>query len=792
MERGWKSPQIRFRRTRIALCRMMNNLLFKNLKTAANNADLRVPLHFKTKDSNRMKFKRTGILSLTCSSVVLVLTTFSLALSPTTAEWSSRVWAAASQGNWDAVGSLMNEVPQGDDESLVNFRIQLDAFNSHRETEATNTIEARDKALEEMNTHKQEGNIVKAMQSAVEAQTLSKNLDDIMLQEEVQEVLTETIAEIDLQSNDGNILTAQTLLYYLRTFYEGTSRRDLFDNWSDRLEKVALHVSLLRQYAPKHLHSLFVERAVILGDEPPEAYNEQAGDNWVERVDGIDKNMIVRSLDIATSEHINNISWGDLIKSGLDSIFILGNVPVISETFDNIKDQEARALWIEAVDEELNSYEEYLKHVPGKRVLIQTLNRLLDANSQTIKLPEGVLLREFGDGAMSKLDKYSAIIWPDESRRFEQQTEGRFVGVGIVIKENNKGEIMIVNPIEGAPAYYGGVQPEDVITAVNGKSSSGWSLNDAVDRITGPKGTTVNLALRRQDQEELVNLTLTRDSIKLHSVQGWWKKELDEEGHPIWDWFIDRDNKIGYIKLTGFSEESYSDMLSAVREMQSEDQPNGLILDLRYNPGGLLPAARRIANLFVQTGTIVSGENADGDELFRMRALPNRAYLSDWPVVILINQGSASASEIVSGCVQAHDAGIIVGQRSWGKGSVQTVHQISQESNVKLTTQYYRLPSPDGGETPGRLVHKRRGSTDWGVIPDVEVRMSPNQVTESNKLRQKADMILIDTEEERPDINALVSNGMDPQLETALLILRANAISKMISDHRQASLDEKK
>jgi carboxyl-terminal processing protease len=224
--------------------------------------------------------------------------------------------------------------------------------------------------------------------------------------------------------------------------------------------------------------------------------------------------------------------------------------------------------------------------------------------------------------------------------------------------------------------------------------------------------------------------------------------------------------------------------------MKKDGHPNGLILDLRYNPGGLLPTARRIANLFVTSGTIVSGETADGKELFNMRALPNRAFLSDLPVVILINQGSASASEIVAGCVQAHNAGVIVGQRSWGKGSVQTVHKIAKEANVKLTTQYYRLPSPDDGETKGRLVHKRRGSTDWGVIPDVEVRMTPTQISKANKLRQDADILLIDSElVERPDVNQLFEDGVDPQLETALLILRANALSRMIADHRQAKLD---
>mgnify|MGYP006133456471 FL=1 len=734
-----------------------------------------------------MKFKQTSALVLTA---ILFVSTPLLAQTDSTSQWSTRVWSAASKGNWDAVNSLLKEVPRGEEQTLVAFREQLSDFILHRDEQIEDTIASREEALQEMNAHVAEGNIVKAMQSAVKAQTLSDNFDDIMLQEDVQKVLLRAQEEIEIQLEEGNLLTAQTMLFYLRTFYEDTSRRDLHDVWSDKLEQVNLQVSLLRQYAPRHLHSLFVERAIVLGDDEPEEFNPQASDNWIERVDGIDKNMVVRAIDLATGEHMNDVSWTELISGGLEALRTLQAVPAISETFTNITNEEANAVWHAAVSEEISSSSEYLKHIPGKRVLIQILNRLLDVNQASVKLPEGVILREFGDGAMSKLDRYSGIIWPDEYRRFEQQTKGRFVGVGIVIKENNKGEITISNPIEGAPAYYGGVQPEDVLVSVNGKSANGWTLNDAVDRITGPKGTAVTLTLRREGVDKPFDLTLTRDTIRLHSVQGWWKEGLDEDGQPEWDWFVDGDNKIGYIKLTSFSEESYTDILAAINEMQKIAPPNGLILDLRYNPGGLLPSARKIANLFVSSGTIVSGETATGEELFRMRALPNRAYLSELPVVILINQGSASASEIVSGCVQAHDAGIIVGQRSWGKGSVQTVHQVSREANVKLTTQYYRLPSPDGGKTPGRLVHKRRGSTDWGVVPDVEVRMSPDQITKSTELRQKADMILIGSDEDRPDINQLITEGLDPQLETALLILRANTLSRMTADYRHALLNE--
>jgi carboxyl-terminal processing protease len=733
-----------------------------------------------------MKNQRVSLLFIPILFVAICAPQLAIAQAPTAAEWSSRIWAAASDGNWATVDSLLNQVPVGNEDSLVSFRNQLESYRSHKDKQSLEIITARDEALVEMKTCMADGKTLQAMQLAVKVQTLSRTLDDVMFNEDVQAIILQTQKEIDSLSKNGNILTAQTLLFYLRTFYEGTSRNDKYEHWDKKLDEVNIRVAILRQYAPEHYHGLFSKRAELFGDIPPQAYNEQASNNWIERIDGIETSIVVRSLDIATSEHMSNVSWESLITGGLHSVKKLGENPVISETFSNANDVEKQSIWLQAVDEELQSCSEYLLHISGKRVLIQILSRLLDVNDNAMELPQGVILREFGDGAMAQLDRYSSIIWPDESRHFEQQTEGRFVGVGIVIRESKSGEIMVTNPIEGSPAYYGGVQPEDTILAVNGNLANGWSLNDAVDRITGPRGTAVTLTVRREGEDKPIDIMLTRDTIKLHSVQGWWKKSLDEEGQPNWDWFIDKNNRIGYIRLTGFSEDTFSDTLRAIQEMQEHGQPNGLIVDLRYNPGGLLPTARRIANLFVNSGTIVSGETAAGEELFRMRAQPNRAYLSDWPVVILINQSSASASEIVAGCVQAHNAGIIVGKRSWGKGSVQTVHQIARDANVKLTTQYYRLPSADGGETPGRLVHKIPGSTDWGVLPDVEVEMTVEQGTQSRQLRREADMIVKDSNDERPDIHRLITDGLDPQLETALLLLRANALSRVISEHRHA------
>ena len=735
---------------------------------------------------NMRKFY-TLLLLLTC--LVSPLTLSVAHAQDLTEEWSVRVWSAASDGKWDVVETLFETVPEGSSEMLKVFRSDLALFKQHRKEEQNSNTLARKEALTEMRGFAKEAKVMQAMQSAIKAQTLSKDINTVLYDEGTQQVLSEVKESIQSNTDNGNLLVAQTLAFYLRTFYEDTARRDLYELWKKRHEEIATDAMLLRYYAPVYHHELWSEQAILRGDDPPDPFQEKTKDLWKERVDDISTFMVIQSLRKAEAEHMDQISWKELLVGGLESVRRIGGLPELAETFPKLNEAELRASWQATIDEETQSIPQYLRHISGHKTLVQLLKRILAANDGSLELPQSVLLREFGDGAMSKLDRYSAIVWPNEKRQFDQATEGNFVGVGIVIRESPTGEILVVNPIDGAPAYYGGVVPEDIITHVNGSSTSGWSVSDAVDKITGKRGTAVTLTIKRETQEEPLNLMLTRDRIILRSVSGWNKKEISKDGEPIWDWYIDPQNHIGYIKLTGFSKTSYADILAAIRDMQEVAEPNGLILDLRHNPGGLLPTARQISNLFIKEGSIVSGENANGDMLFNMQAYANRAYLSDWPLVVLINQGSASASEIVSGSVQAHGAGIIVGQRSWGKGSVQTVHNIGSGdlALVKLTTQFYRLPPTEDG--PGRLVHKREGSTDWGVVPDIEVRMSPEQISTSNALRRDSQMLILGSDNaDIPNINDLLTEGLDPQLETALLLLRANALAETYSEFRHARL----
>jgi carboxyl-terminal processing protease len=212
----------------------------------------------------------------------------------------------------------------------------------------------------------------------------------------------------------------------------------------------------------------------------------------------------------------------------------------------------------------------------------------------------------------------------------------------------------------------------------------------------------------------------------------------------------------------------------------------------------LLTSAVDISRLFVKDGVIVSGEDKDGLKAWAdQKADPAKAGLADVSTVVLINQGSASASEIVAGCLQAHGAAVIVGERSFGKGSVQTVHQTANNARLKLTTQYYRLPDtvgPNGEAIRGRLVHKRPGQRVWGVDPDITVKMSPKQIEDSLNLRQDADILpqdgagkLLPDSPDRPEVSRLVVEGLDPQLETALLLLQARALGTVSDDTKHAS-----
>jgi len=320
------------------------------------------------------------------------------------------------------------------------------------------------------------------------------------------------------------------------------------------------------------------------------------------------------------------------------------------------------------------------------------------------KLFEGAL-----QGMFLTLDPHSQYMDPDSYSQLEKDTEGSFSGIGIHITLKD-GILTVIAPIPGSPSAKAGIQPWDRIIEINGKKTEGITLTDAVKKLTGPTGSTVDVTIYREGETSPLHFTLTRQNVKIESVYG---KMLED--YP----------EIGYARVTKFSDNTGRDLHKFLDEFKQKNA-KGIIVDLRYNTGGLLTEAVNVSNLFLQRGKlIVSTKGRLPDQNKELRA-PNDP-VTDLPLIILINKGSASASEIFAGAMKDHRRGIIVGlkgQRSFGKGSVQTIedlsHSLEKDENgnyrpaaIRLTTAKYYTPS-------GISIDK------IGITPDIAIEMPKN------------------------------------------------------------------
>ena len=290
-------------------------------------------------------------------------------------------------------------------------------------------------------------------------------------------------------------------------------------------------------------------------------------------------------------------------------------------------------------------------------------------------------------------DPYTRFLDPREFKEMQIDTSGELSGVGIQLSlDKETKNLVVVSPIEGSPASRAGVQPKDVIVAIDGKSTKGMSTEDAVKLIRGQAGTTVTLTLKRKAQN--LELPLTRERIELHAVD----HQINTSTDGV---------KVGYIRLKQFNATATKDMRQAVKDLE-EKGAQGYVLDLRSNPGGLLMASVEIARQWLNEGTIVSTKTRDGIQDVK-RA--NGRALTTKPMVVLVNEGSASASEILSGALQDNNRAVLVGQKTFGKGLVQSVRGLSDGSGMTVTIAKYLTPS-------GRDIHKH------GIDPDVTAKMT--------------------------------------------------------------------
>ena len=296
------------------------------------------------------------------------------------------------------------------------------------------------------------------------------------------------------------------------------------------------------------------------------------------------------------------------------------------------------------------------------------------------------------NGMLQSLDPYSSYMSPDAFKNMSKNTKGEFGGLGIEITME-AGLIKIITPIEGTPADKAGVQAGDYIVKIQDKQVKGMTLIDAVKLMRGKVGTSLEITIRRPEVEGEIKFNITRAIIKIREVSA----EI-------------KDN-VGYIRLRAFNEQSHNQLIKQLNKI-SNKKIRGYVLDLRNNPGGLLSQAIKITETFLDGGEIVSTRGREKNDI-RIFNAKKGDKINNKPLIILINQGSASASEIVSGALKDHKRAILLGEKSFGKGSVQSIIPLKNRGGLRLTTAKYYLPS-------GESIHEK------GVEPDITVKRSKN------------------------------------------------------------------
>ncbi len=376
-----------------------------------------------------------------------------------------------------------------------------------------------------------------------------------------------------------------------------------------------------------------------------------------------------------------------------------------------------------------SSKEEEQEYYELLRLFVDTLDQVDRNYVKDVSRRE--LMEAAIEGMVRKLDQYSNFIPPTQIDRFKTSVENEFGGIGIRVGlEGNA--LIIISPLFGTPAYKAGLVAGDRITKINDEPTKGFSLQDAVNRLKGKIGTSVTLTVVNPRNNETRTVSIKRTNVQIETVLGFERAQDD-----AWIYFCDEEKKIGYICLTSFGRRTASDLKKAMKKLV-EEKAQALILDLRFNPGGLLASAIEISDLFVPEGRIVSTEGRNVPKTV-WDAHKENTY-AELPMVVLANRYSASASEIVSACLQDHDRAIVVGERTWGKGSVQNIISLEQgRSALKLTTAKYVRPS-------GKNIHRDKDAKpedEWGVKPNdgYEVKYSNQELR--NLETQRRDRLIV-------------------------------------------------
>jgi carboxyl-terminal processing protease len=372
-----------------------------------------------------------------------------------------------------------------------------------------------------------------------------------------------------------------------------------------------------------------------------------------------------------------------------------------------------------------------VQRTPYGRVLANAISKI---ESQYLEPIEAADLFEGAmDGMIDRLDDNSAYITPGELKDFNETLDQQFEGVGmeVAIDPDTK-QLMVLSPLVGSPAYKVGIRAGDRILRIGRDSAQGMSLKDAVSLLRGKVGSPVTLTILHEGEKKPVEITIVRDQITVDTVLG---DARNADGS--WNFFLEGRDRIGYVRVTSFTDQT-ADELERALDWLTEHDMRGLVLDLRDDPGGYLDAAVDVCDLLIPSGLIVTTRGRNG-RINRTYAAGGQARFTDFPMAVLINQHSASAAEIVAACLQDNRRAVIVGQRSYGKGTIQELTPLEDGCGaLKLTTASYWRPNGRNIQRPANAGPK----ADWGVSPNegFQVDMSAEEQNQWRLWRARHDV----------------------------------------------------
>ncbi len=536
-------------------------------------------------------------------------------------------------------------------------------------------------------------------------------------------------------------------------------------------------------------------------------------EDTAQRYNGITEQMFIRSLEVLQYGYVSPFSYSDMFEASLKRFENLAQVLAMADKFSAkaaaAKSLDSNDLSVAAGQRDSNDSAAAKKQVEdffnikfnsaqipdfiaglsklqseldsspigiSQDKYIAMFKSLIALSRNTIALPEEAVIAQFAEASLAELDPHTVLIWPKQTSDFQKNMTNEFTGVGIEISKSD-GLLKATSLLPGTPAYFSGLDAGDIIEAVDGEPTSDMSINCAVSKITGKAGTKVVLTVRSPNRETSRDVEIIRARIIVPTIRGWSRSDKGD-----WKYIVDDKDRIGYVRLTSFSGNTTAEFAAVLQKLES-DKLGALVLDLRYNSGGYLQTAAQIVDMFVSSGIIVSSQPRFGMPTWE--PAHKKGTHPDYPLVILINGGSASASEIVAGALadETHSRAILVGEQSYGKGSVQTITGYpGGGAQMKYTMAHYHLPN--GDKVKSRFEVKKAGRKDWGIMPNIEVKLNSDEIKRIFDIQRDND-VLVSAEHDsskddftRHDVNETVN--ADVQLAVAILVAKTKIIEKKL------------